>query len=78
MRFKAIICRWRGHDLRNSFIEWECDCCGQCLSYDDMVQESIKRRIARWLRARFDWFRKCPDCGRRFGRHHDDVDHVPF
>lgn len=24
------------------------------------------------------WFRRCPDCGRRFGRHDESVDHLPF
>jgi len=30
-------------------------------------------------RRRFlSWWRPCPDCGGRFGKHDDSVDHLPF
>lgn len=31
-----------------------------------------------WIRRKLAWFRKCEDCGKRFGRHDETVDHLPF
>jgi len=34
--------------------------------------------IRQWFREKTRWFRKCDDCGKRFGRHDDSIDHIPF
>lgn len=30
----------------------------------------------RWLTR--SWYQRCPECGRRFGRHDDNKEHIPF
>lgn len=74
--FFRILCAWRGHNYWNTSTNWVCDDCERQLSYEDMVQPPIKRRLCDWIQARKDWF-KCSECGRRFGRH-NDTPHIPF
>jgi hypothetical protein len=31
-----------------------------------------------WKNRFMAWLGPCVDCGRRFGRHDDNVDHLPF
>lgn len=88
-RSKNILCRAWGHDVdRDALYYYNVAYCGRCaceVNEDCGAREWLKVRLWRcreaireaWERAVWR-FRSCPDCGRRFGRHDDSVDHTPF
>jgi uncharacterized C2H2 Zn-finger protein len=83
-----MLCKILGHKLdaeaAHYYGVFHCDRCGTVYERDVGVREWIRVRLALaryWLRelvvdAR-QWVR-CSDCGRRFGRHDDAADHIPF
>jgi len=76
---RRLRCAWRGHDPVNPVNEgWHCQDCEDPLSYYQVVtHRGLKTRIKdRW--SLFAVWLKCPDCGKRFGRHDDDAEHIPF
>lgn len=76
---KRFICWWRGHDLVNPVGEWDCCRCGKQLSYDEVVNERpMWYRILDMLERPVKFFKPCRDCGKRFGKHDERVDHIPF
>ena len=82
MIFERLKCWWRGH--RHTSIKRGCpECYEPWPEYERMTfyfegmrgylrdrWECRQRRIREWWR--------CPDCGSRFGRHDESVDHLPF
>ena len=68
---RRVICWWVGHypQWRNGcYLDNPCELCKRPLSYDDLVNEGVWPRLVDRLRGRF---RRCPDCGKRFGKHRD-------
>ena len=78
MNVKCIKCWWSGHDLNNKYIGWICRRCNKSLEYDDMVNGCIIQKINRWIFHKKQWFKSCPDCGKRFNRHDKNFNHIPF
>jgi hypothetical protein len=37
----------------------------------------LKERVCDWLQYYRPW-RRCSDCGKRWGRHDEAMDHIPF
>lgn len=80
---RTIACWWRGHDVMvppGSGCEWFCEHCGRWIDYHTVVTKDggMVARL-RELRKRWAvWWMPCEDCGKRFGRHGETQDHVPF
>lgn len=82
-----IWCRIAGHRYNPEGAEYYCvyDCerCGHH-GYEYGWREQIEGklwRLNRWgesYRWGFWWAFKCSECGKRFGRHNDEFDHLPF
>jgi hypothetical protein len=34
--------------------------------------------VRQWFQRKLAWWRPCPDCGQRFGKHDDKIEHIPF
>lgn len=79
-----LYCWWHGHNTADQY-----GFPNECMHCDAVVHEaeSVMGRIHRirwwwwysrpaWLRR--EWWKPCPECGKRFGRHNLDVDHTPF
>lgn len=79
---KRLLCLWRGHQpaIIRPHYEWAdtCGCCLQRLSYDDMVRIPWREHIRDRWRSLTAWFRRCPECGLRWGRHDANQEHIPF
>ena len=83
-----ILCRLWGHALNEEaayyYAVFSCDRCGDVYEQDTGLREWVKVRW--WLASQRvkselkDWryWLRCSDCGRRFGRHDDSQDHIPF
>ena len=85
---KRLICWWFGcvpdykHlATRKSYgVVVPCQRCGTSdTDYADRVGDTRHHRMIEGLRDRLLWWwpEKCPDCGKRFGRH-DGCDTLPF
>jgi DNA-directed RNA polymerase subunit RPC12/RpoP len=81
---KEALCRMFGHKLDEMALqcagELRCSRCGLDLETSSRLQRT--GASIRWeLGVRADmlkaWYR-CGTCGRRFGRHDSNVDHLPF
>jgi hypothetical protein len=78
---KHLICWWSGHErCQSAAIHDHCCQCGVYIpdTYPDL---GMRVRLQDWLRNKRQLFRewlRCPDCGRRFGRHDDSMEHLPF
>lgn len=82
---KRIHCFIHGHNYPWShYGENRCERCGHEYEYAEPI--GILGEIAyswRWgrlgaVRHWLSWFRKCEDCGKRFHRHDDSIEHLPF
>lgn len=73
---KRLICRWKGH-APDQFCEG-CERCGEFISYYELVRTPWREELRRWFNWKLDWFRPCRECGKRFRRHDDSIDHIPF
>lgn len=83
------LCSLLGHadsDPEAIYCPFVCKRCGACDYYESDFSQPwhieaywrLKNRVVdSWLRL-MGWFRPCADCGRRFGRHDESVDHLPF
>lgn len=82
------LCRWWGHSLEEeASYYYSVDYCRRC-----HAQVDGNTGLREWLRVRIfvagrsvrEWFwswrcwYKCNDCGKRFGRHDNRFDHIPF
>ncbi len=85
------LCRWWGHDLDPIGSHYYCvDYCTRCEKTVERTTGVARLRelasVRIWLircaiRDRFHYWRcwlKCSECGKRFGRHDDSFDHIPF
>jgi hypothetical protein len=87
-------CRIFGHDIEPvGAFYYSVDRCFRCSPYGDgcalevydagwRERIKVRCRIAlRWLNERW-WmlqaWHRCSECGRRFGRHDSNYDHLPF
>ena len=57
--------------------ELTCKRCGEFVTYADLVGDTPYYRMMDQINYVKSLWRKCPDCGRRFG-HDNNVDHIPF
>lgn len=83
-----LLCRFWGHDPHPEAAEFYCvyDCrrCGELYDQDMGLREWAKVRwwhLCYWASLRIAAWRywlRCTDCGKRFGRHDDNADHLPF
>lgn len=87
---KRILCFFIGHaysEIAGQHGYLACDRCG----FSEPLQEGRKEpfTIAEWLHWRRyvakrkvgelkAWLSPCSDCGKRFGRHNNTIDHLPF
>lgn len=59
-----------------------CRDCGDYLGEHDRIRwerlHALKWEILYHLPRFRAWRMPCPDCGKRFGRHDPNVDHMPF
>jgi endogenous inhibitor of DNA gyrase (YacG/DUF329 family) len=83
MNVKKLKCRWFGHDIRNDYpYQYYCPYCNTYVEYDEFVRGGYINRlvynIKAWCKFKINWFNKCPDCGKRFGRHDENYQHLPF
>ena len=81
-------CRLLGHDVLEEALHYyvvlECRRCGKV--YDDQIGPREWIRVRLWLLSiwlkdhagRWSYWLRCSDCGRRFGRHDESKDHLPF
>lgn len=71
-------------DAAHYYGVFECDRCGKCYDQDYGLRERLfvyRYLFWRWYYERVGSWRnwlKCSDCGRRFGRHDESQDHLPF
>lgn len=78
-----LVCSWMGHTAiwhpGYGEPDYTCTVCGRELSYEDMARGRGLRLalVERWNRVAV-WWMKCDDCGKRFGRHDENVTHLPF
>lgn len=80
----SLYCWWFGCERHPD--DWSppdassCFRCGGYVEYSDMVGDTRHHRFMGRLRSirHFFFRRKCPDCGRRFRRCDEGVDHIPF
>ena len=85
VRSKRWLCRIIGHDYHPEAAEYyniyDCLRCGHN-DYEAGWLETLRWKFKIWRNDRIDYLRKrwnpCPDCGGRFGRHDDNVPHIPF
>lgn len=88
---KKLICFLIGHRYDKFALDNGVEYCTRCKYEDNALCDSLPEmaRILRWwfihatrIRNMIDrarhWIRRCPDCGRRFNRCDETVDHVPF
>ncbi|TPG50656.1 hypothetical protein EAH75_04250 [Rhodanobacter glycinis] len=83
-------CRWLGHcfhvDASYYYGIDQCEHCGREFGCGRFPIARTKVRAvlaARWVvrlavGVRFFLFHRCEECGQRFGRHDDAIDHLPF
>lgn len=83
----SIICKLIGHKPVVDYkyrsrgyerIKWKC---ARCHAGDDCnlyCSASLKSWFYDLKWAVIKWFRPCGECGKRFGRHDNRIDHVPF
>lgn len=84
-RFKRIVCRWSGciPPFIHGHYGDECERCGQFCESENTLGAMSKFRFwwhyhrPKWMRP-LDYFRKCRFCGKRFGRHTQPCDDIPF
>lgn len=81
------LCRHWGHawdpDGARYYCVYHCTRCGY-EGYESTRAErvavrwiTLKGHVRDWLRYYRPW-RRCADCGRRWGRHDEAADHIPF
>lgn len=73
----TLRCKLFGHKV-NPMNFALCDRCDRELSYDEIVCNGMIPSALEWISGRLRWFKRCEDCGKRFGRHDDNQPHVPF
>lgn len=75
------------HDASRYYSVYHCNRCGYVAQdhFDDGYLPRIKlwllfrwHDVGDWARRKFHGFFPCPECGRRFGKHDTNVDHIPF
>lgn len=74
--FKRLICKWKGHDLATG-TGFYCERCHQEIDYNEFTKDTIRERVIAYCKRLKTWW-KCEECGVRFGKHDDSVDHIPF
>jgi len=63
------------------FSPHECMRCQEDLSYHEITKPGLLSEVENYFLTHWktmDYFRKCQDCGLRFGKHNILIDHVPF
>lgn len=85
---KNQVCKWWGHDMCEEALHYyavfECRRCGKVYESDTGIREWLRVRLwlaQQWLErewASWKYWYRCSDCGRRFGKHDDSQDHLPF
>lgn len=77
---KRLSCWLNGHNMD----PYECRYCTTCdreIPVSNFNGCGIRGRLRTWWfmkRQRIRAWWKCEDCGKRFGRHDDTIDHIPF
>lgn len=71
-----LLCWWTGH--KPALYGEECARCGNAFTYEEWCKWTPRQRLESFCRRRFRWFLRCDDCGKRFGRHDDTIQHIPF
>ena len=85
------LCRWWGHNLDpDASHYYGLDYCIRCekeverntgvLRLRELASVRIfiiRRAVRDWVWSWRGWL-KCSECGKRFGRHDDSYDHIPF
>ena len=86
---KILLCEILGHKINpDAFYSYGLHYCERCQEEVDPnevgIVEWIRLKIyikTGTLRMNYRLFKewlKCPDCGKHFGRHDAEVDHLPF
>lgn len=79
---RKIICWLIGHDPDRGFaMDFDLYRCDRCCKIEP--DESLPARMLYRLRFKWHWrvgvwLDRCPDCGLRFKRHDEAVEHLPF
>lgn len=85
------LCRWWGHQLDPEAshyygVDYCCRCERQVERNTGILRLRelaavrifiIGREIRMWIQSYQEWW-KCSECGKRFGKHDDTYDHIPF
>ncbi len=76
---KRLICWLKGHEF-NSYGGEDCTRCGRYISFDEFIQTSggFVFRIRQRKYELIKFFKPCDECGKRFGRHDETKEHLPF
>jgi len=81
-----MLCKIIGHKLDPVALDYGIAHCERCQRELEFYQPSRlevwRSNIRYWLSEQYEelwrWWRPCPDCKRRFGRHDEAIDHIPF
>lgn len=81
---RRLRCWWQGHETAGHYgYPDECMHCDATVSPDHPTAGIWLCWLHWWRYFRPRWlyvsfYQRCPDCGRCFDRHDDDVEHIPF
>lgn len=86
---RNLICKLWGHDLDpEASYYYAADHCRRCDQHAYQLDTGLREWLLvrcwvarRWILDRLQswgYWLKCTDCGQRFGRHDESVDHLPF